>query len=93
MTSEYLKKNGILIEEYDLRDGGIYLGTNSYYLYNNDLYCSEYHSNLNRYTGENRTFLIVDNVKRALDQYNDIYFFDLGLSEEGYEKLVECVGK
>jgi len=94
MTSEYLKKNATKIDVVDMRDGGIYLGTTTYYLYNNHLYADEYHSNLNRYTGDDKVYVIIDDVKKDLNKYNEQYFiFDIGLSKEGYEKLVECVSK
>ena len=94
MTSEYLKKNATKIDEVDMRDGGIYLGTTTYYLYNNHLYADEYHSNLNRYTGDDKVYVIIDDVKKDMNKYNEQYFiFDIGLSKEGYERLVEYAGK
>ena len=94
MTSEYLKKNATKIDEVDMRDGGIYLGTTTYYLYNNHLYVDEHHSNLNRYTGDDKVYVIIDDVKTELDKYNNEYFiYDIGLTKEGYERLVEYAGK
>lgn len=94
MTSEYLKKNATKIDEVDMRDGGIYLGTTTYYLYNNHLYADEYHTNLNRYTGDDKVYVIIDDVKTELDKYNNEYFiYDIGLTKEGYERLVEYVSK
>lgn len=94
MTSEYLKKNATKIDEVDMRDGGIYLGTTTYYLYNNHLYADEYHTNLNRYTGDDKVYVIIDDVKKDLNKYNEQYFiFDIGLSKEGYERLAEYAGK
>ena len=94
MTSEYLKKNATKIDEVDMRDGGIYLGTTTYYLYNNHLYADEYHSNLNRYTGDDKVYVIIDDVKKDMNKYNEQYFiYDIGLSKEGYERLVEYAGK
>lgn len=88
------QKNATKIDVVDMRDGGIYLGTTTYYLYNNHLYVDEYHSNLNRYTGNDKVYIIIDDVKKDLDRYSDQYFiYDIGLTKEGYERLVECVSK
>jgi transcriptional regulator with XRE-family HTH domain len=87
MTKTFLEKNATLIEEYDRYDGSIYLGTNYYYLYQDILYVSIYHDNRNRYTGESNTGILVDNVKKALNEYNKLYFLNIGLSDEGYETL------
>ncbi len=89
MTRDFLEKNANLIEERDNYDGGIYLGTDYFYLYNNDLYISEYHDNRNRYTGESKTGILVDDVKKTLDEYNELYFYNIGLSEDGYKALVD----
>lgn len=87
VTKLFLEKNATLIEEYDKYDGSIYLGTNYYYLYNDVLYCSEYHDNKNRYTGSSRTYILVDKVRETLGEYNKLYFLNIGLSEEGCKKL------
>ena len=92
MTNEYLEKNAVKIDVVDMRDGGIYLGTHTFYLLDNCLYASEYHSNLNRYTGNNKTYILIDDVKRNLEKYNDEYFIcEIGLTEEGYENLLNVL--
>ena len=86
MTYEELKVKGTFINEQDRYGRGIYEGTSYYYVYNNDLYVREEHTNLNHYTGKTSTYILIDNVKEALEKYNDLYFGQM-MNEETYEKL------
>ena len=88
MTNAELKKNGTLIEEVDTYSNGIYLGDKSFYAYDGSIYCSVYHSNTNQYTGESTTNIIIDDAKKTLDEYNEHYFYDIGFTEDGYNKLL-----
>lgn len=56
MNYDELKKAGIKFYEEDNRDGGIYLGTNEYWVVGNDIYVHEIHTNTNRYTGKTNTY-------------------------------------
>ena len=88
MTNAELKKNGTLIEEVDTYNNGIYLGCKSFYAYGVSIYCSVYHSNTNQYTGESTTDIIVGDAKKTLEEYNEHYFYDIGFTEDGYNKLL-----
>ncbi len=88
MTKKELEKDGVLVEESDFYDGEIYLGTRYYFLHKDGLFCSEEHSNLNRYTGENDTFIMCKYLD--IDKTSDIWFCSF-LSEEGVDKLRELV--
>ena len=95
MTKEYLKKNGIFIDEVDHYDGGIYLYTGYFYLIGNSLYCSTEHSNKMRYTGKNSTYIVSDDIRNDLEKYVDDYFtgYPYYISDEGLDKLKEEVLK
>lgn len=92
MTYEELKAKGTFVNEEDRYNGGIYLGTSYYYVLNDTLYKREEHTNLNSYTGETSTFILIDNVAAALEKYNSTYFKQM-MKEETYEKLCEVCKK
>ena len=86
MTYEELKEKGTLIDEKDRYNNGIYEGTSYYYVCNDNLYVREEHTNQNSFTGKTRTYILIDNVKEALEKYNDLYFGQI-INKETYEKL------
>ena len=90
MTYEFLKENGTFITEVDFSSNGVYAGTKYYYLYNNTLYCRYEPTNAFQYNGKTETYPVIDDVKVALEKYNDEYFYmEADIDEEGYEKLKE----
>lgn len=88
MTYEELKANGTFINEQDRYGRGIYEGTSYYYVFNNDLYVREEHTNQNSYTGKTDTFILIDNVTETLEKYNRTYFEQM-MNSETYEKLCD----
>lgn len=57
MKREFLEKNAKLLGEVDFEEenSDIYAGTKYFYWYNDSLYVSEQHRNLNSYTGRSET--------------------------------------
>lgn len=87
MDNKTLEKKGILVFEKDIYDGFIYLLTKKYYVMDNKMYVSEEHSNANRYTGRNDTYIISDDVKGDLSSKSEFYWYSLGIDDEGIEEL------
>ncbi len=84
MTYAELKAKGVKIQESDRYDGGIYLGTNEYYILNGSIYLHEYNSNLSQYTGkENNTEFLTD----MKESYSDDYYFAMGINEDGAKQI------
>lgn len=91
MNQSKLQEHGILIQEKDHYDGDIYLYTSKIYLFENDLYIAEEHSNQNRYTGENSVYRVVNDVISALCRYNALWWSQIDIDEDALERLKECV--
>lgn len=96
MDRKFLKKNGNLLGEVDFGDNGIYDGTNYFYWYNDCLYISTYHSNLNSYTGKSETKCVGTKEKLSKElqtsYYLDIPAFMTACSEEVVKKVCEKCG-
>lgn len=52
ISKQILDEKGVKILELDRFDSGIYLGTNTLYLYQNNIYEHEYNCNKTYYTGK-----------------------------------------
>lgn len=91
MDKKTLEKKGTLVFEKDIYDGFIYLYTKKYYVLDNKMYVSEEHSNANRYTGSNDTYIISDDVKSDLDSKSDFYWYSLGLDDDDIEELERII--
>ena len=94
MTKKELEKIGTLIQESDRYDGSIYISTEKIWYYNNQLFASVEYSNTNRYSGKNFTHVYIDDVRKSLKEYNQLYWKTTGgISEEALEKLKDVVNK
>lgn len=87
MTREKLREVGIKISEHDAYNCGIYAATYELYYYSGDLYEISTYNNSLRYNGENDTYILVDDIKSAMDKYNNFYFKSIGVSEDDLSKL------
>lgn len=88
MTYEFLKKNGTFLGETDLYSNGIYFGNKKFFLYDDCLYVREEPDNRISYRGKTNTYILIDNVKDAINQNSEIYFCEyLNLPEEAYKNL------
>ena len=94
MTKKELEKIGTLIQESDRYDGSIYISTEKIWYYNNQLFASVEYSNTNRYSGKDFTHVCIDDVRKSLKEYNQLYWKTTGgVSEEALEKLKGVVYK
>lgn len=84
MTFEKLKKMGTMVHEDDFYNGGIYLYSISYWVYNGSLYRHEEHPNQLQYTGRTKTEICSD------DEAN--YYMEQ-FPEEDEKKCVELIGE
>ncbi len=93
MTKDFLKKNGVLIEEYDFDDRlyhGCYGGTRWIYYYNDRLYEVTEYNNAFSYNGKNATYIICDDVRDTLKKYNSDFWRYIGVTK-GLQKLKDLV--
>lgn len=93
MTKKLLKSKGTFITENDHYDGSIYLYSTKFYLYENVLYACIEHSNQMRYTGNNDTFPVVDDVSSSIDRYGDLWWKLIGLDCDDLVVLRDAVRK
>lgn len=84
MTFEKLKKMGTMVHEDDFYNGGIYLYSISYWVYNGSLYRHEEHPNQLQYTGRTKTEICSD------DEAN--YYMEQ-FPEEDEKKCAELIGE
>lgn len=89
MKKEFLEKNGTFIVEYDVKDSLYhgYAGSRKIYLYDNCLYEVEEYNNQLTYMGKNFTYLLTDCVKEDLEQFNNLYWRNLGIYEDALQFL------
>lgn len=76
MTKKELDK-GIKISEFDRYDNGIYLGTDTLYLLNNQIYEHTYNDNHNTYTGREYEIFNYGSRESFFNQYSNWFKHDL----------------
>lgn len=90
MTYDDLKKLGTKIHEVDRYDGGIYLNTTEFWVYNHTLYRHDEHPNLNRYTGRTYTEECLDGEAEAyMEEYPEIKEKCIELKARRRQKIKE----
>lgn len=84
MRFDKLKKMGTMVHEDNFYNGGIYLYTVSYWVYNGDLYRHEEHPNQLQYTGKTKTEICSD---------EEANYYMEQFPEEDAKKCVELMGE
>lgn len=89
MKKEFLEKNGTFIVEYDIKDSFYhgYAGSRKIYLYDNCLYEVVEYNNQFTYMGRNCTYLLIGDVKKYLEERNNLFWRNLGIYEDALQFL------
>ena len=89
MKKQDIIKEGTKVLEKDFYDGFIYLYTRTFYKVGKSLMCIEEHSNANRYTGKNTSYLVNSDYKADRERYNDFWWMEYGLKADDLKEIDE----